>query len=111
MQDEELAVPIRCYRFGILGSCIVRYLSGIANSPCSDRGWILEFHVRGTYLLAVPAHDDGLAVWFEVKNSGEVQGEEPAISLSRLRTRGWVRFVPDWCLALQGEELAVSRPR
>ena len=69
------------------------------------------FGVRGTCLIAVPAHDNGLAVWFEVKNSGEVQGEEPAISLSRLRTRGWVRFVPDWCLALQGKELAVSRPR
>ena len=71
MQDEELAVPFRCCRFGILGSCIGRYLFGIANSPCSVRGWVLDVLVcGGTYLLAVPTHDDGLAVWFEVKNSG-----------------------------------------
>ena len=47
MQDEELAVPFRCCRFGMLGSYIVRYLFGIANSPCSVRGWVLDVLVCG----------------------------------------------------------------
>ena len=47
MQDEELAVPFRGCRLGILGTCIGRYLFGVANSPCSVRGWVLDVLVCG----------------------------------------------------------------
>ena len=62
MKNLPCRFEVEISRLGMLGTYIGRYPSGVANSPCNVRGWVLDVLVCGVPILEVPTHVGGLAV-------------------------------------------------